>query len=150
MREKKMTTTKLSGGCHCGNISFQIEFANDASSYSPRACDCDFCNKHGATYISDKNGLLTITIDNESSLSRYRQGSGIAEFLLCKGCGVLVGVVYEEAGQIYGSINSKSINHNTDFGKELVVSPKRLNDSERIERWKDLWFSKVEIKGVCP
>ncbi len=72
----------------------------------------------------------------------------MAEFLLCKACGVLIGAVYREAGQMYGAINSKSIDNGADFGKESVTSPKLLADSEKIERWRDLWFSKVEIKFV--
>ncbi len=143
-----MTTHKSSGGCHCGNILFEIETANELSSYNPRACDCEFCSKHGASYISDKNGKLIISVKNDSDLIKYKQGSEIADFLLCKKCGVLVAVCYEEQDQVYGSINSKAINANVEFGDELSISPKQFTDKVKVERWKDNWFSGVRVKYV--
>ena len=79
-------------------------------------------------------------------LSKYRQGSKIADFLICKNCGVLVGVCYEEQGCIYGSVNTKAIQGGNDFGESQIISPKQLTDVERIKRWKELWFSNVKIE----
>ena len=42
--------------------------------YNPRACDCDFCSKHGAAYVSDPKGALRIRLKEEGQTSRYRQG----------------------------------------------------------------------------
>lgn len=143
-----MTTYKSIGGCHCGNIKFEMEIALEPSSYNPRACDCEFCSKHGAMYISDKNGKLIISVKNETNLSKYQQGSGIADFLICKKCGVLVGVCYEKQDELYAAINSKAVDRSTNFGQEIVVSPKELNDHEKTQRWRDIWFSEVKIKHV--
>ncbi|VAW90596.1 hypothetical protein MNBD_GAMMA21-37 [hydrothermal vent metagenome] len=137
---------KSVGGCHCGNISFVIEISNDPASYNPRACDCPLCSTHGASYISDKKGSLAIKIKNEASLSKYRQGSKIADFLICKNCGVLVGVCYEEQGCLYGSVNTRAIQGSHDFGERQIISPRQFTDVERIKRWKDLWFSNVKIE----
>ena len=134
------------GGCHCGNISYVAEISNEPSVYKPRACDCNFCTSHGAAYVSDNNGSLKITIKNQSELSKYRQGSRIADFLICKNCGVLVGVCYEEHGCIYGSVNTRSSNASDGFGDKEAISPKQLTDEQRIKRWKDFWYSNVSIK----
>ena len=143
-----MTIHKYSGGCHCGNIAFEMEVTGKPASYNPRACDCDFCRKHAASYLSDPGGKLIINIANENNLSKYHQGSEISDFLVCKICGVLVGVCYEEEERLYSAINSKTVENAADFGPETAVSPKTLNDQDKIHRWKNSWFSNVRIKNV--
>ena len=139
---------KLLGGCYCNNVTFEMKMTGELGSYEPRACDCDFCSKHGASYVSDTNGKLTIFVKDDSNLSKYKQGSGIADFLICKTCGVLVGACYEEQGQLYAAINSKAIDEIATLGPERVVSPKLLSDEEKIQRWKEIWFSDAKIKHV--
>lgn len=134
----------IQGGCHCGNITYQAEIANAPSSYAPRACDCKLCTSHAASYISDSHGTLTITVNDENNVSKYRQGSKIAYFLICKKCGVMTGVCYEENGRIYGSINTRSTDNQASFGAVQVAQLTQLTDEERIARWKNIWFSNVD------
>lgn len=141
---------KAQGGCHCGNIVYTIEMQNEPSSYNPRACDCRLCTMHGASYISDKEGDLKIKIKNKMNLNEYKQGSGISDFLICKNCGVMVAVCYEEKGCIYCSVNTKTVCDNNNFGEIQLVSPKQLTDVERIKRWKAIWFSNVQIEYEGP
>lgn len=133
------------GGCHCGNISYAAEMPNVPSGYNPRACDCRFCVSHGALYVSDSKGSLIIRIRNESEVSKYRLGSKIADFLICKKCGVLTNVCYQEDGCLYGSINVRSAGDYSGFGDSRVAQLQELSDEERIERWKKYWFPNVEI-----
>ena len=133
------------GSCYCGNISYIAELVYSPSSYTQRTCDCDFCTAHGASYISDSKGKLTIKIRSEKEINRFKQGSGIADFLICKNCGVVVGACYEDGGILYGAINLKSVREKIEFGENISVSPKELNDSEKVERWKEIWFSNVEL-----
>ncbi len=123
-----------------------MEITAELSSYSPRACDCDFCHKHKAAYLSDRNGKLKIYVKNEVDLSKYQQGNRIANFLICKKCGVLVGVYSEKEGRLYAAVNSNAVDGRTNFGQETVVSPKKLSANEKIQRWQDNWFSDVKIK----
>jgi len=125
-----------------------MEVAGKPASYNPRACDCDFCLKHAASYVSDPGGKLIIMVENEANLSRCRQGSGIADFLVCKICGVLVGVCHGEHERLYAAINSKTVENAADFGPETAASPKTLNDQDRVQRWKNSWFSNVSIKKI--
>jgi len=113
----------------------------------PRACDCDFCRKHGAAYISDPQGSVRIQVKDAQQLGKYRQGSGIAECLICRNCGVLVGVVYVDNRRLYAGINCKVIDGNPGFAEAVPVSPKTLPDDEKVGRWKDLWFADVCIDG---
>jgi hypothetical protein len=103
----------IKGGCHCGSISYSAEIPNAPSKYSPRECNCKYCSSHGASYVSDKKGKLTISIKDSHEISKYRQGSRIADFLVCRTCGVMTSVCYEENGQIYASINIRSANEYT-------------------------------------
>jgi len=37
----------IRGSCHCGNISFHLDWSPDPAEIRARACDCTFCVKHG-------------------------------------------------------------------------------------------------------
>jgi hypothetical protein len=136
---------KLTGGCHCGNLLLEIGLPKEPKTYAPRACDCDFCRKHGASYVSDPGGDVVIRLQEPRLLGRYRQGSGAAECLLCIRCGVLIGASYREGETLFATINSRAIDAGAQFGPETVVSPKLLGEAEKIGRWKSLWFPAVEI-----
>ena len=136
----------IQGGCHCGNISYVAEFPKQLSVYNPRACDCKFCSSHAAAYASDRRGSLRIKIINDLEVSKYRQGSRIADFLICKKCGIMTGVCYEESGRIYGSINIRSTSEYDAFGDSQSLHLTQSSDEARIKRWKDNWFSNVLIE----
>lgn len=138
-----LTKYKYFGSCHCKNITLEMELSYELNSYSPRACDCNFCLKHGASYISDNGGKLTIYIEQEDKLIKYRHGDKIADFLLCQICGVLTGVCHENRTGLYATINSRILRKNVELKEVTFVSPKKLSCSEKIKRWQDVWFSNV-------
>jgi hypothetical protein len=135
----------VSGGCYCGNIQLDLQLANAPASYQPRACDCGFCRKHGAAYISDAHGSLRVRIKDQRRSGRYRQGSELAEMLLCTHCGVLVGALYRAEGRIYATVNVRVIQGVESFGVEQAASPKQLSADAKVSRWKELWFPSVEL-----
>lgn len=51
---------------------------------------------------------------------------------------------------MYAAVNSKVVGNRGDFGAETIVSPKKLNDQEKIQRWKNIWFTNVSIKAKNP
>jgi hypothetical protein len=108
---------QLSGGCHCGNLRLQVQLTRVPGEYSPRSCDCDFCRKHGAAWLSDPQGSLRISVRDARQLGKYAQGSGTAELLLCRQCGVLVGACLSSAVSV----------------------------ADKVRRWQQLWFSDVSI-----
>ena len=136
---------KLEGGCHCGNIHIEVELTRVPEEYHPRACDCDFCTKHAAAYVSDPQGSLGIRIEDTDKTACYKQGSGQAEFLLCTECGTLIGVTFTEAGHLYGAVNAHIFDGGVPFGAEQAVSPKTLSAGEKAKRWQDVWFPDVSI-----
>lgn len=147
-RNMSVAAQKYVGSCHCGNIALEMEITGEPLSFNPRSCDCDFCRKHVASYVSDPRGKLVIVVKDKNNLGKYRQGSVIADFLICRICGVLVGVCYQEPGQMYAAVNSMAFENVAGFGAAITVSPKKLNDQEKIQRWKKIWFSDVRINTV--
>lgn len=137
---------RLTGGCHCTNLTLELELPQAPASYHPRACDCQFCRMHGASYFSDPEGSLTIKVEDAQNFGRYRQGSNTADFLLCRKCGVLIGASYEDGGSIFATINSKAINDPNELAHPVDASPRKLNNEEKTTRWKQLWFSKVKLE----
>lgn len=126
------------GGCHCGAVQFAFTTQCALTDFAPRACDCDFCMRHRAAWISDANGRLRITASD--ALRRYRQGSGQAEFLFCGHCGVLVAVLCTgDDGTLRGAINRNSFDERELFASEVTVSPQQLAPDAKLARWSHLW-----------
>jgi hypothetical protein len=137
---------QANGGCYCGNIRVSASFSQYLSAYEPRACDCDFCSKHGAAYVSDSKGSLSIEIRDELEVNRFRQGSKSAEMVLCRTCGVLVGAVYRESNRLFGTLNVKALGCRASFGPEQQpVSPKPLSADQKVRRWRGIWFPDVQL-----
>lgn len=140
-----MSGHTLRGGCHCRNIRLDIELPRPPESYHPRACDCGYCRKHGAAYVSDPAGRLRIEVGDAAALGRYRQGAGLADFLFCKDCGVLVGVAYAEGDRLYATINALAVDGAPGFRPPTPVSPQTLGADEKLARWRAVWFAEVTL-----
>ena len=134
----------LRGGCHCGGLSVEFSTTLAAATIRPRACDCPFCRKHGASWVSDPGGRLELATRNGGPLE-YRQRSGTATFLLCRRCGVLVAVTYAQAARVYAAVNAACLDGEPGFGAVLPVSPQKLGAEEKTARWRELWVPDVRI-----
>lgn len=134
------------GGCHCGRLVYEARFTRALAEYTPRACDCAFCRKHGAAWLSDADGSLTLRLRGDAL--PYRQGSGQAEFLACPHCAVLVMVTADVDGVKYAAINARTLDDADRLSGEQPASPQKLAAGEKIERWSQLWFADVGIVHV--
>lgn len=134
------------GGCHCGRVAFEALLTRPLPDYVPRACDCSFCRKHGAAWLSDADGLLAVHLRGEPV--RYRQGSAQAEFIACAHCAVLVLVTSEVDGRRYAAINARALEASADLGAEQTASPQTLDAGQKVDRWSRLWFADVRIAYV--
>jgi hypothetical protein len=120
-------------------VRWTLSSAQSLTAFTPRACDCDFCTRHRAAWVSDSEGSLLVR-DAGKQLRRYRQGSGQAEFLFCGNCGVLIGVVcIADDGILRGAVNRNSFNERSLLGAEAVASPQRLAPEAKLARWSQLW-----------
>lgn len=137
---------KANGGCHCGNIAIGMEITAAPATYRPRACDCNFCRKHGAAWLSDAKGSLLVQIRDLQERGVYRQGSGQAEFIVCTRCGVLMCVLYRIEQRLYAAVNVRAMDDALYFDAEQTVSPQKLSADEKTTRWENVWFSDVRIR----
>jgi len=136
------------GGCHCGNLRWRFETVRTLGEFAPRACDCDFCSRHRAAWLSDPQGMLHVEVHHADRLQRYRQGSNQAEFLVCRECGVLVGVVARSVdGRLLGALNRNAFDRRDSFAEEATVSPRLLPADAKLDRWTQLW-TPMELAGI--
>ena len=75
---------EVAGGCHCGAVRFtaQIEVSTEVL-----VCNCSMCRHSGFQHLIVPHANFTLT-SGRDSLTSYRFGSGAAEHLFCRTCGV--------------------------------------------------------------
>ena len=95
----------INGTCHCGNITFELAWEPEPAAIPARACGCTFCVKHGGVWTSCPTGALRVRIGDESRVSKYRFGTGTAEFHICRECGVVPVVASRIDGTTYAVVN---------------------------------------------
>lgn len=75
---------KLAGGCHCGSVRFAIAVEPPLEVLD---CNCSICAKTGFLHMIVPHGDFTL-LSGADSLTSYRFGSGAAEHLFCRICGI--------------------------------------------------------------
>lgn len=139
-------TFTIIGSCHCRNIRFELAWPDDAPQIGVRECDCSFCQKHGGKWTSHRDAELDVQIDDASKVSKYRFGTGTAEFQFCSVCGAVPFVVSEIEKHLYAVVNTNTFEPNdgisfthstTDFDDEDVGS--------RLKRRAQNWIPTVRL-----
>ncbi len=75
---------KLEGGCHCGAVRFAIEVQPPLEMLD---CNCSICSKTGFLHLIVPHGDFVL-LSGADSLTSYRFGTGAAEHLFCRTCGI--------------------------------------------------------------
>ena len=142
---------QLNGNCHCGAIRVALTMEESAS-LSPRHCGCDFCQRHGALYVSVPAGELTLTLTEPDLVSRYRFGHETATFLLCQRCGVLAAATCELEGQLYAVLNANVLAPplTVDQGSVPVADYEAEGIDVRLGRRRQRWISQVTVVEGSP
>lgn len=96
---------RIFGKCHCGNMSFSLAWEPDPAWIHARACACTFCVRHGNVWTAHPAGSLDIDLHDPVRVSRYRFGTGTAEFLVCAACGVVPIATSLIDGRLYAVVN---------------------------------------------
>ncbi|WP_417622275.1 GFA family protein [Parasphingorhabdus sp.] len=76
--------TIVHGGCHCGTICFE---ANVETSPELLDCNCSICARTGFLHLIVPHENFTL-LKGEGELTSYKFGSGQADHLFCRRCGV--------------------------------------------------------------
>ncbi len=135
----------ISGGCHCGNISFALAWEPEPSEIPARACTCSFCTKHGGVWTSCPTGSLKVTVKDPSLVSKYAFATETAQFHICTRCGIVPVVTSRIEGHLYAVVSVNSFEG---------VEPSRLRrasatfegetEEGRLARRKRNWIANVE------
>jgi len=138
----------ISGSCHCGNITFSLDWRPEPAEIPARACSCSFCLKHGGLWTSCPTGSLRITIRQPALVSRYSFGTRTAEFHVCSSCGVVPVVTSRIDGRLYAVV---SVNAFQDVDPALLKRAAAKYDGEsesaRLARRKLNWIADVEVQA---
>jgi hypothetical protein len=143
----------INGRCHCGNISFALNWTPEPAEIPARACTCTFCRKHGGVWTSCPTGSLRIVVEDHSRVSAYTFGTKTAEFLACANCGVVPVVTSRIDGQLFAVV---SVNAFDDVDPTLLRQAAATFEAEgeavRLARRKRNWIGDVEFvqRGAPP
>jgi hypothetical protein len=77
-------TMKVQGGCHCGAVRFEAEVPRELELLD---CNCSICAKTGYLHLMVSHADFRL-LSGEESLASYRFGTGAADHLFCRVCGV--------------------------------------------------------------
>ncbi len=109
----------LEGACHCGAITIELETERAPGELPVRTCGCTFCLKHRPRYTADPGGRVAIRIASAQSASLYRFGLQLADFVICRTCGVFV-AAYEPGPPGRAVVNLDVLARAADFTAEPV------------------------------
>ncbi len=126
------------GGCHCGNVTVEIETALGADDLPRRACQCTFCRRHGAITTSDPAGAVRIVLHDPARVSHYQFGLRTAEFLVCAVCGVYAAVVLHADGATWAVVNVNTL-EGTFGGAIQPMNYDGETAEQRVERRQARW-----------
>ncbi len=106
--------TTYTGSCHCGALSIRFDSEKKPEEMRVGRCGCSFCRRHGARTLGDPGGSVEFR-GKPGSLSRYRFGLGITDYLLCAKCGAYVGAVMDDEAGAIGIVNVNSLDIRDTF-----------------------------------
>jgi hypothetical protein len=135
----------ICGSCHCGNISFALDWRPEPSEIPARACTCSFCTKHGGVWTSCPTGSLKVAVKDRSRVSRYTFGTKTAQFHICSSCGNVPVVTSRIDARLYAVV---SVNAFDNVAPSLLRRASATFDAEneeaRLARRKRNWIANVE------
>lgn len=138
--------TTIDGACHCRNVRFELLWPETPVEIPTRICGCTFCKKHGGAWTSHPKSELFLTIDDLSLISKYRFGTGTAEFYVCSVCGVVPIVLSEIDDKIFAVVNVNAFADTRDLTLSRSSTDFDGEDSgSRLERRQRNWIPKVRL-----
>lgn len=139
-------STTFRGSCHCGNITFELDWLGDASTIAARRCGCTFCTKHGGVWTSNPSGALRVRLSKPAMVTRYEFGTETATFFVCARCGAVPLVTSRIEGRDYAVVNVNSFDGVE--ASRIQVAPASFDGEEigdRLARRQRNWIGQVRI-----
>lgn len=136
----------IAGGCHCGNITFTLDWRPEPTQIPARACGCSFCVKHGGVWTSCPTGSLRVTVRKADRVARYEFGTKTAQFHVCRDCGIVPVVTSEIAGRLYAVVSVNAFDGVE--ASRLERKPASFDgesEGDRLARRQRNWIGDVEF-----
>ena len=76
---------EISGGCHCGAVRFRADLPDPP--VPALDCNCSICRQTGFLHVIVPHEQFEL-ITGRDALTSYRFGTGSADHLFCRTCGV--------------------------------------------------------------
>ena len=134
----------ISGRCHCGNISFVLDWKSEPSEIPARACTCTFCTKHGAVWTACPTGSLKVTVNESKQVSDYTFETDTALFRICARCGAVPLVTSMIDDQLYAVVNVNTFEGvETSMLRRSSVTFDGEACDDRLARRKRNWIADV-------
>jgi len=131
------------GSCKCKNIKVQWQVID--LTLVPRACQCSYCISKGAAYVSKSGSKFEVTIHDDNSYGKVRQGSGSAIFHECTNCEVVVFVTAKIGSEVYGALNANCLVNKMGFSTPIATDFSTESGAEKRKRWRQNWCQPVLI-----
>ena len=137
---------RIDGRCHCGNITYELGWPDDAPEIPARACDCTFCEKHGGVWTSHPRASLRVSFQRESDVAAYEFGTRTAQFHVCSACGVVPVVTCRLDGSLYAVVNVNTLgNTNALPLRHAAASFEGEDTAARLARRTRNWIADVQF-----
>ncbi len=137
---------QIHGSCHCGNVTFDLQWPTRAETIAARACSCTFCRKHGARWTANASAALSVHFKDSSLVTAYAFGTKTADFHVCNRCGVVACCTSLIEGRLYAVVN---VNTFDDFDASRLLPGDVNFDGEeepaRLARRAANWISDVRF-----
>lgn len=138
----------INGKCHCGNISFALNWEPEPTEIPARACTCSFCVKHGGLWTACPAGSLMVTVKEPAHVSEYSFGTRTAQFHICSKCGIAPVVTSRIDGRLYAvvSVNAFEGVDPSLIGRASATAFDAESEAVRLARRKRNWIANVEYE----
>ena len=133
----------MHGNCSCNNM--QITWHTTDYSVVPRACQCNYCRRKGAAYVSKSGTAVEVRIHDANQHWIHVQGSRSAEFHECAACGDVVLVTAMIDGEVYAALNARCLHNRLGFATAVAVDYAGQTAEEKMLRWRQNWCSPIRI-----
>lgn len=138
----------ITGGCHCGNVSFTLDWQPDPAEIPARACGCSFCTKHGGVWTSYAQGRLRVLERRPERVARYTFGTKTAEFHVCSDCGIVPVVTSRIENRMYAVVSVNAFDNADALRlRRIPASFDGESEGDRLARRQRNWIGNVEFVG---
>lgn len=137
----------IHGACHCGNLSFKLNWLPEPAEIPARACSCSFCVKHGGVWTSCATGSLRVAVQEPGLVSTYAFGTRTADFHVCTRCGVVPVVTCRLDDRLYAVVNVNAFEGvPASLLRHATANFDGEQEAARLERRRRYWIADVEFQ----